>query len=106
MPDSMADPMADRGSGRRPRVAILGGGMAALSAALELSEGCWRDRFEELTVYQRGWRLGGKGASSRGPHGRIEEHGLHVLLGYYDQTFDVMARCYDELDRRKSDPGC
>jgi uncharacterized protein with NAD-binding domain and iron-sulfur cluster len=80
--------------------------MAALTAALELSEGNWTDRFERITVYQRGWRLGGKGASSRGRHGRIEEHGLHVLLGYYDQTFDVMARCYEELDRRISDPRC
>jgi uncharacterized protein with NAD-binding domain and iron-sulfur cluster len=80
--------------------------MAALTAAYELSEGNWTDRFERITVYQRGWRLGGKGASSRGPHGRIEEHGLHLLLGYYDRTFDVMRRCYDELDRTGSDPGC
>ena len=33
-----------------------------------------------VTVYQLGWRLGGKGASGRNAgHGnRIEEHGLHV----------------------------
>lgn len=80
--------------------------MAALTAAFELSEGKWQDRFERITVYQRGWRLGGKGASSRGPNGRIEEHGLHLLLGYYDQTFEVMRRCYDELDRSTNDPGC
>ena len=86
-------------AGSRGAVAILGGGMGALTTAFELSEGDWTDRFERITVYQRGWRLGGKGASSRGAHGRIEEHGLHVLLGYYDQTFDVMRRCYEELDR-------
>jgi uncharacterized protein with NAD-binding domain and iron-sulfur cluster len=79
--------------------------MAALSAALELSEGRWRDRFEDITVYQRGWRLGGKGASSRGPNGRIEEHGLHLLLGIFDETFDTMRRCYGELDRPSTDPG-
>ncbi|HUE59657.1 MAG TPA: NAD(P)-binding protein, partial [Acidimicrobiales bacterium] len=90
----------------RASVAILGGGMGALSAAFDLSDGTWRDRFERITVYQRGWRLGGKGASSRGPNGRIEEHGLHVLLGYYDRTFDLMRRCYDELDRASTDPGC
>ena len=87
-------------------VAILGGGMGALATAFELSEGNWTDRFERITVYQRGWRLGGKGASSRGRNGRIEEHGLHVLLGYYDHTFDVMRRCYEALDRGRSDPSC
>ena len=80
--------------------------MGALTAAFELSEGNWTERFDRITVYQRGWRLGGKGASSRGVHGRIEEHGLHVLLGYYDHTFDVMRRCYQELDRDRSDPRC
>ena len=80
--------------------------MAALTAAFELSEGDWHERFERITLYQRGWRLGGKGASSRGPNGRIEEHGLHLLLGYYDQTFEVMRRCYDELDRGANDPSC
>ena len=80
--------------------------MGALTTAFELTEGRWADRFERITVYQRGWRLGGKGASSRGPNGRIEEHGLHVLLGYYDHTFDVMRRCYKALDRQRSDPSC
>ena len=90
----------------RGSVAILGGGMGALTTAFELSDGNWREHYERITVYQRGWRLGGKGASSRGVHGRIEEHGLHVLLGYYDQTFDVMRRCYQTLDRPQADPGC
>jgi uncharacterized protein with NAD-binding domain and iron-sulfur cluster len=80
--------------------------MGALTTAFELSEGDWTDRFDRITVYQRGWRLGGKGASSRGPDGRIEEHGLHVLLGYYDNTFDLMSRCYEALDRAQSDPTC
>jgi uncharacterized protein with NAD-binding domain and iron-sulfur cluster len=80
--------------------------MGALVTAFELSEGNWTNQFDHITVYQRGWRLGGKGASSRGPNGRIEEHGLHVLLGYYDSTFDVMRRCYDALDRARSNPSC
>ena len=80
--------------------------MAGLATAWELSQGPWRDRLESITVYQRGWRLGGKGASSRGPHGRIEEHGLHVLLGYYDATFRVLREAYAELDRASTDPTC
>ena len=44
---------------KRPKgkVAILGGGMAGLSTAWRLSEPGWRDRFDSITVYQRGWRL-------------------------------------------------
>ena len=80
--------------------------MAGLAAAWELSAGNWRTAVDSITVYQRGWRLGGKGASSRGPHGRIEEHGLHVLLGCYDATFRVLREVYRELDRARTDPAC
>lgn len=92
---------------KRPggKVAILGGGMAGLSAAWRLSEPGWRARFESITVYQRGWRLGGKGASSRGSNGRIEEHGLHVWLGSYENAFALLRECYIELDRATTDPG-
>jgi uncharacterized protein with NAD-binding domain and iron-sulfur cluster len=88
----------------RPRVAVLGGGMGGLAAAWRLSEPGWPDRFERITVYQRGWRLGGKGASSRGRHGRIEEHGLHVWLGFYENAFRLLRECYAELDRASTDP--
>jgi uncharacterized protein with NAD-binding domain and iron-sulfur cluster len=77
--------------------------MAGLSAAWRLSEPGWRDRFDAITVYQRGWRLGGKGASSRGSHGRIEEHGLHVWLGSYENAFALLRECYAELDRATTD---
>jgi uncharacterized protein with NAD-binding domain and iron-sulfur cluster len=79
--------------------------MAGLTAAWSLSDPASRADVE-VTVYQRGWRLGGKGASGRGPHGRIEEHGLHVWLGYYDNAFRVVREVYDELDRGRTDPGC
>jgi uncharacterized protein with NAD-binding domain and iron-sulfur cluster len=88
------------------RVAILGGGMAGLAAAWRLSEPGWQDRYESITVYQRGWRLGGKGASSRGQDGRIEEHGLHIWLGYYENAFALLRECYEELDRATTDPRC
>lgn len=91
-------------SSRRPRVAVLGGGMGGLAAAWRLSEPGWRDRFDRIVVYQRGWRLGGKGASSRGRHGRIEEHGLHVWLGFYENAFRLLRECYAELDRATTDP--
>ena len=91
-------------SSRPRRVAILGGGMAGMAAAWRLSEPGWRDEFASITVYQRGWRLGGKGASSRGANGRIEEHGLHLWLGYYENAFRLLRECYAELDRPHTDP--
>lgn len=78
--------------------------MAGLSAAWRLSEPGWQDRFDSITVYQRGWRLGGKGASSRGVHNRIEEHGLHIWLGSYENAFHLLRACYQELDRASTDP--
>jgi len=84
----------------RKRIAILGGGLGGLSAAYELTnEPGWQDRYE-VTVYQKGWRLGGKGASGRGVSDRIEEHGLHCFWGFYDNAFSMLRTCYGELGRR------
>jgi uncharacterized protein with NAD-binding domain and iron-sulfur cluster len=78
------------------KVAIVGGGCAALAAAFELSRPELAGRYC-VTVYQMGFRLGGKGASGRGLHGRIEEHGLHLWMGYYENAFRLMRECYAEL---------
>lgn len=91
-------------TGERRKVAILGGGMAGLTAAWRLSDPGWEERFSRITVYQRGWRLGGKGASSRGVNGRIEEHGLHIWLGYYENSFRLVRQVYAELDREDTAP--
>lgn len=90
----------------KQRIAILGGGMAALTAAFEITNAPdWKDHFE-VTVYQLGWRLGGKGASGRNAehYQRIEEHGLHILLGFYDNAFRVLKACYAELGRPPGAP--
>lgn len=90
----------------KKRIAILGGGMAALTAAFEITSAAnWQDQFE-VTVYQMGWRLGGKGASGRNAdhHERIEEHGLHILLGFYENAFRVLKACYAELGRPAGTP--
>ncbi len=78
------------------KVAVIGGGCASMTTAWELSRPEHGGRYE-VTVYQEGWRLGGKGASGRGPSGRIEEHGLHIWLGFYDNAFRMMRACYAEL---------
>ncbi len=87
-----------------PRLLILGGGMAGLAAAWRLSEPGWQRRFASITVVERSSRLGGKGASSRGANGRVEEHGLHIWLGHYDNAFRLIRECYAELDRDRTDP--
>lgn len=79
-------------------VAIIGGGCAAITAAFELSRPEHRGKYH-VTVYQVGWRLGGKGASGRGPADRIEEHGFHVWLGFYENAFRLLRECYAELKR-------
>lgn len=83
------------------KVAIVGGGCAAMATAFELSGPEHAGRYQ-ITVYQQGWRLGGKGASGRGPAGRIEEHGLHLWMGWYENAFRMMRQCYGELARDKA----
>ena len=91
-----------RGNAEDPiRVAVIGGGCGAMAAAFELTAPHHRGRFQ-VTIYQQGWRLGGKGASGRGPAGRIEEHGLHVWLGYYDNAFAMLRACYAELEQSRA----
>ncbi len=88
-------------AGRKIKVAILGGGVGAMSAAFELtSEPNWQERYE-VTLYQMGWRLGGKGASGRNAAvcQRIEEHGLHFWLGFYENAFRMIRQCYAENAR-------
>lgn len=80
------------------RVAILGGGLAGLTAAHELSKTAALRRAYAVTVYQMGWRFGGKAASGRGRCGRVEEHGLHLFFGFYDNAFSLVRSAYDELD--------
>lgn len=88
----------------KTRVAILGGGPTSLSTALWLtSTPELRERYE-VTVYQMGWRLGGKGASGRGEYDRIEEHGLHVLFGFYQNFFHAIRTVYGELARPAGHP--
>lgn len=93
-------------STQKRRIAILGGGIAGLSAAFELTATAELRARHQVTVYQQGWRLGGKGASSRNPAAgnRIEEHGLHVWCGFYDNAFDLVQRAYDALERPPDAP--
>ena len=86
------------------KVAVIGGGCAALTTAFELTRPEHDGRYE-VTVYQQGWRLGGKGASGREQATkRIEEHGLHLWMGFYENAFRILRECYAELDRDETCP--
>jgi uncharacterized protein with NAD-binding domain and iron-sulfur cluster len=88
------------------KVAVLGGGVGGMTAAFELTATPeLRERFD-VTLYQLGWRNGGKGASGRNAAvaERIEEHGLHVWFGFYDNAFRVMRDAYAELGREPGTP--
>lgn len=85
----------------KQKIAILGGGLGGMTTAYWLTEkDQWQDAYE-ITVYQMGWRLGGKGASARnvkpGYGYRIEEHGLHIWFGFYENAFRTMRQALDQL---------
>jgi uncharacterized protein with NAD-binding domain and iron-sulfur cluster len=80
----------------KQRIAIVGGGMAALATAFELTQRAdLRERFD-ITIYQMGWRLGGKAATGRDDQGRVIEHGLHIWFGCYENAFRVLRAAYGE----------
>jgi uncharacterized protein with NAD-binding domain and iron-sulfur cluster len=88
------------------KIAILGGGVSAMAVAFFLTDQPgWQNNFD-ITVYQMGWRLGGKGASGRNANygQRIEEHGLHIWFGFYENAFAMMQKAYDLLERPPGAP--
>jgi uncharacterized protein with NAD-binding domain and iron-sulfur cluster len=86
---------------RRTRVLILGGGLGALATALALTDTPSRRERFAVTVLAQGHRLGGKGASWRNPDAgdRIEEHGIHVIFGFYHNFLRLMRQVFHELTR-------
>jgi uncharacterized protein with NAD-binding domain and iron-sulfur cluster len=85
--------LAKRPRGTRKKVAVLGGGMAGLTAAHELAE-----RGFQVTVYERN-ALGGKARSipvaDTAAGGRRDlpgEHGFRFFPGFYHHVPDTMRR--------------
>lgn len=88
------------------KIAILGGGVGSMTAAYYLtSQPGWQNNYD-LTVYQMGWRIGGKGASGRNAEygERIEEHGLHIWFGFYENAFATIKEAYAALGRPAGSP--
>ncbi|MEX2517774.1 MAG: FAD-dependent oxidoreductase [Paracoccaceae bacterium] len=88
------------------KIAVLGAGPSALVAAYRLTEEKdWAKKYE-ITIYQQGWRVGGKCATGRDldRSKRVYEHGIHGFLGCYFNALTVMKRVFDSLDRPKDHP--
>lgn len=82
---------------KRKKIAVIGGGMSALTAVYTLTKTKdWRQKYD-ITIYQLGWRIGGKGASGRNIKigNRIEEHGLHIWFGFYNNAFNLIKEVYE-----------
>lgn len=85
------------------RIAIVGGGMGGLTAAHALTRPELKGKYE-VTIFQMGWRLGGKCSTGRGENGRIEEHGIHAFLGAYYNALCLMEDVYGEWKPGKGYP--
>jgi uncharacterized protein with NAD-binding domain and iron-sulfur cluster len=88
------------------KIAILGGGPGGISAAFWLTATPELRAKYDVAVYTPGWRLGGKCATGRNMSigARIEEHGLHILMGCYTNAFRTIRSCFEEWKPRPGGP--
>ncbi|MEO0562424.1 MAG: NAD(P)-binding protein [Chloroflexota bacterium] len=90
----------------KQKIAILGGGPGGLTTAYWITQTPnWQEKYE-VTVYQLGWRLGGKLWNGRNQTvaDRDEEHGYHILFGFYDNVFEMMTKVYEAYGRDQDLP--
>ena len=87
-------------------MAVLGGGLGAIAAAFYLTDTPEKRRRFRVTVFTDEHRLGGKAGSGRNLEhgGRIEEHGLHILLGFYDEVFTLLRAAWGAWTPPKHGP--
>lgn len=88
----------------KKKIVIFGTGVGALSTAFELTDYPGWNELYDITIYQMGWRAGGKTASSRGINNRVQERGIHILQGWYWNMFRMLRGAYDERRDNKIDP--
>lgn len=90
----------------KKKIAVIGGGLGSVTAIYELMNLPNAKELYDITLYQDGWRLGGKGASgvNREKGFRVEEHGIHFWFGFYENGFRLMKEVYKNLDRPEKSP--
>ena len=75
------------------RAAVIGGGWAGLTAAVELAQAGFR-----VTVFEASRQLGGR-ARSVEMHGHRLDNGQHILIGAYRETLRLMRTVGADPDR-------
>ena len=88
------------------KVATLGGGAASCAAALALTgQPGWKDHYE-ITIYQVGWRFGGKARSGRNKNYGQRSEGItgYDFPASYFETKRLMHSVYNELKRSEGAP--
>jgi uncharacterized protein with NAD-binding domain and iron-sulfur cluster len=86
---------------KKTKIAVIGGGLGSMSAVYHIMQLPNAKELYDITVYQTGWRLGGKGGSgvNQKKGHRVEEHGIHFWFGFYENGFRMMRDVYGSLDR-------
>ena len=88
----------DNSASNKKKIAILGSGPGGLAAAWALTDTEELRATNEVTVYQVGWRSGGKCATGRyAPAEHMEQNCAHYLFGCYDNTIQMARDAYGEL---------
>ncbi|NLR94286.1 NAD(P)-binding protein [Flammeovirga agarivorans] len=83
------------------KIAIFGGGIAGLTTAWELTnQKDWEKKYD-ITIYQQGWRCGGKASTGINEQGRIEEIGIHMFQGWYHNAFRLVKEVYSYIEENK-----
>jgi uncharacterized protein with NAD-binding domain and iron-sulfur cluster len=82
------------------KIAILGAGPAGLTAAIALTDTPELREKHEVTIYQMGWRAGGKFGTGRvPPHNWVNLNGTHYLFGGYANGLATVRHVFEELNR-------
>jgi len=85
----------------KTKVLLVGGGMGALATAYYLTNTEARRNTYDVRILAMGHILGGKGANWRNAlrAERIEEHGIHVIFGFYHNFLRMFREVYVDANR-------
>ncbi|MDB5081826.1 MAG: zeta-carotene desaturase [Chloroflexi bacterium] len=91
-------PTGEAGTGKKPTVLIVGGGLAGLTAAKYLSDAGFG-----VTLLEKRPILGGKVSAWKDADGDWVETGLHAFFGAYEEIYTLMRELdtYKHIDWKK-----